>query len=83
MGRTACVLLAVFALLFASVELGLAKRLGGGGSMGNRQSFSTSTTPRPDMGSPSGSFSSQQARPNPTHDVIGNTNRRFGDALNQ
>ncbi|WP_148208364.1 Tim44 domain-containing protein [Solidesulfovibrio magneticus] len=66
MGRTACVLLAVFALLFASVELGLAKRLGGGGSMGNRQSFSTSTTPRPDAGSPSGSFSSQQARPNPT-----------------
>jgi predicted lipid-binding transport protein (Tim44 family) len=53
-------------LLFASVELAAAKRLGGGGSMGNRQSFSTSTTPRPDMGAPSGSFSSQQARPNPT-----------------
>ncbi|WP_075354268.1 Tim44 domain-containing protein [Desulfovibrio sp. DV] len=66
MGRTTCVLLAVFLLLFAGVEYAAAKRLGGGGSMGNRQSFSTSTTPRPDMGAPSGSFSSQQARPNPT-----------------
>ena len=66
MGRTTCVLLAVFLLLFASVDYAAAKRLGGGSSMGNRQSFSTSTTPRPSMGAPSDGFGSQQARPNPT-----------------
>ena len=67
MGKATCVLLAVFLLLFASLELAAAKRLGGGGSIGNRQSFSSSTTPRSSMSEPSGSFGSQQsARPNPT-----------------
>jgi predicted lipid-binding transport protein (Tim44 family) len=57
--------MAVFLLLFASVDFAAAKRLGGGGSIGNRQSFSSA--PRPDMGAPSGAFGGQQsARPNPT-----------------
>ncbi|KHK03823.1 import inner membrane translocase, subunit Tim44 [Desulfovibrio sp. TomC] len=58
-------LLAVFLLLFASVDYAAAKRLGGGSSIGNRQSFSSSTTPRPGMGAPSDGFGAQQARPNP------------------
>lgn len=59
------VLLAVFLLLFASVDFATAKRLGGGGSIGNRQSFSSTT--RPDTGAPSGAFGSQQSatRQNP------------------
>ena len=60
MGKTTSVLLAVFLLLFASVEYAAAKRLGGGSSMGNRQSFSSSTTPRPSMGAPSSGFTSPQ-----------------------
>ncbi|MHC1790348.1 Tim44 domain-containing protein [Solidesulfovibrio sp.] len=62
MGRTTSVLLAVFFLLFAGVEYAAAKRLGGGGSMGNRQSFSSSTTPRSDTGALG---AQQAARPNP------------------
>ncbi|EHJ47917.1 import inner membrane translocase subunit Tim44 [Solidesulfovibrio carbinoliphilus subsp. oakridgensis] len=55
------VFLAVFLLLAASVDFASAKRLGGGGSIGNRQSFSQTT--RPDTGAPSGAFGSQQAAP--------------------
>ncbi|MHC1713732.1 MAG: Tim44 domain-containing protein [Solidesulfovibrio sp.] len=59
--RATGILMAVFFLLFSSAEFASAKRLGGGGSFGNRQSFSQSTTP------PSGAFGAQQsARPNPT-----------------
>lgn len=66
MVRATGALLAVFLLLFATVDFAAAKRLGGGGSIGNRQSFSQSTS-RPDMGGPSGAFGTQQsARPNPT-----------------
>ena len=61
MGKTTSVLLAVFFLLFASVEFAAAKRLGGGGSMGNRQSFSSSTTPRPSMAPPAGGLNSPQS----------------------
>jgi len=58
------VVLAVFLLLVASVDFASAKRLGGGNSIGNRQSFSQTT--RPDMGAPSGSFGSQQSAPRPS-----------------
>lgn len=61
MGKTTCTLLTLVLLLFAGVEQAPAKRLGGGGSIGNRQSFSTSTMPRPSMGAPSGGFGSPQA----------------------
>lgn len=65
MVRATGILMAVFFLLAASLDVALAKRLGGGGSIGNRQSFSQSTS-RPDMGAPSGSFGSSQAtRPGP------------------
>lgn len=68
MVRTTGIMLAVFVLLFASVDFAAAKRLGGGGSVGNRQSFS-STRPNTSGTPSSGFFSSQQqqqARPNPT-----------------
>lgn len=64
MGKAISVFLAIFLLLVASVDFASAKRLGGGGSIGNRQSFSQTT--RPDMGAPSGSFGSQQTAPRQT-----------------
>jgi predicted lipid-binding transport protein (Tim44 family) len=65
--RTTGIMLAVFFLLFASVDFAAAKRLGGGGSIGNRQSFSST---RPNTGAPSGGFfggnqQQRQAQPNP------------------
>ncbi|WP_300160250.1 TIM44-like domain-containing protein [Solidesulfovibrio sp.] len=64
MRKATGLLMALFVLVFLSVGEVSAKRLGGGGSIGNRQSFSTTT--RPDMGAPSGSFGAQQAqRQNP------------------
>ncbi len=59
MVRATAVILAVFMLLFTSLDLAQAARLGGGRSTGNRQSFSQSV--RPDMGAPSGAFGSQQS----------------------
>lgn len=64
MVRATGVLMAVFFLLFATVDFSAAKRLGGGGSIGNRQSFSQSTS-RPDTGAPSSFGSQASARPNP------------------
>jgi len=64
--RATGILMAVFFLLFASVDFSAAKRLGGGGSIGNRQSFSQSTTRPSEPGGSTGFFGSQQsARPNP------------------
>lgn len=66
MRKATGLLMAVFVLFFLSLHDASAKRLGGGGSIGNRQSFSTTT--RPNMGAPSGAFGvGQTARPtNPT-----------------
>jgi len=60
-GKATSILLAVLFLICASLEPAAAKRLGGGSSFGNRSSFSSSTTPRPSMGAPSGGFSSPQS----------------------
>ncbi|MEA4855692.1 MAG: TIM44-like domain-containing protein [Solidesulfovibrio sp.] len=59
MRKATGLLMALFVLLTLSLHDAWAKRLGGGGSIGNRQSFSTTT--RPDMGAPSGSFGAGQA----------------------
>ncbi|HML61612.1 Tim44-like domain-containing protein [Solidesulfovibrio sp.] len=69
MRKATGLLMALFVLVFLSVGDVSAKRLGGGGSIGNRNSFSTTT--RPSMGAPgtpSGAFGTQQQaqRQNPT-----------------
>lgn len=60
MRKATGLLMAVFLLLCLSLDNAVAKRLGGGRSVGNRQSFSTTT--RPNTGAPGGFFGSQQAQ---------------------
>lgn len=76
MRKTVGLLLALFVICCLTLSDASARRLGGGGSIGNRQSFSTTT--RPSMGAPSGAFGAGQTTRPTNPGPAGTTNSGGG-----